>query len=317
MDKKETPKKSGLVTGILIGLLILLLAGIVFQFFWNKTKQQEKDDTIVAQTETITEQKTTLDNTIAKMDSIQFKLEEVRAEKEALGQDVSELTYQIETLTADKKRFKANYMNPSVKREMNAKIANYEEMLRQQSDQIRDLKARNDSLFKENVVLKEDISALNDTVAELVQLTDDQEDELEKGRKLKASDFTISAIKNPEKGRKKTNTEQVYRDRDMVQTEINFVLGSNPIALIEEKSVYVQIIGPNGDVIHDMAQGSGKFMTGEKEMIYSIKQNVQYNRNMKELVLNFEKPADYQPGTHTIKVFCDEQLIGATEFTIK
>lgn len=317
MDKKESPQKLDSGKAILIGLLALLLVGIVFQFFWNRSENQEKDETIEAQTETISEQKVTLDKTIAKMDSIQLKLEEVRAEKEALGQDVTELNKQIETLVADKNRFKANYMNPSVKLEMKAKIANFEVMLRQQNDQIRDLKARNDSLLNENVGLKKNIITLKDTVAVLGQLNSDQKVELEKGRKLKALNFTVSAIKNPEKEKKKTNDDQVYRDKDMTQTEISFDLGSNPIALIEEKAVYVQIIGPNGDVIHNMAKGSGKFLKNGKEMIYSIKQNVQYNRTKKGLVMNFEKPADYQSGTHTIKVFCEDHLIGSTEFTIK
>lgn len=314
MSEKE--KKSG-GKGIFIGLIVLLLAGNILQFFLGYQKDVEQDEKITTQQnslDTLQKEKTEF---IAKITQLETELETAIKEKEALGIDVEGLKADLSKLRKDKAYYSANFIKPSVRKEMEAKLVNYELMLNQQNEEIRHLKAKNDTLFKSTVDLKKTIVTKNDTIQGLEQVKKDQAAELEKGRTLKANGFAVTAIKNPDKNKTNFEVTQIYKDKDLVQTQINFEIGSNPIAFIEEKAVYVQVLSPNKEVLHDMAKGGGKFTAEGKEMTYSIKQNIMYNRETKKVSLIFDKPAAYAIGKHEIRVWCEGKVIGTGSFTIK
>ena len=272
---------------------------------------------IAVQTENLNDTKEELNIQISKLDSIQAKLEEIVAEKESLGEDVAALEATIEKLKNEKNYLARNFLKPSVRREMEAKIVNYEGMLNKQDQELLVLRARNDSLNKYTVILKEEIVVKQDTIAALEQVREEQREEIEKGRVLRADKFKVTAVKNPKKNKLKYSDSQIYRNKDLKQTQIEFEISPNAIALIGEREVYVQIITPDNDIMHDENKGGGKFTIDDEEKKYSVKQNIMYDKNAQDVKLIFEKPADFNSGRHKIRVFCEGHNIGSGEFTVK
>ena len=312
----EEVKKSG-GKGLLIGLIVLLLAGNILQFVLGHLKDEEQDELITTQQsslDSLNKEKTVF---LAKITQLETDLEQAIKDKEALGIDVEGLKEDLSKLRKDKAYYSANFIKPSVRKEMEAKIANYSVMLNQQNEEIRVLKAKNDSLYKNTVLLKEVIVQKQDTINGLEKTKKEQQEELDKGRTLKASNFSVTAIKSPDKNKSKYEVSQIYKDKDIVQMQLNFDIGSNPIAFIEEKAVFVQVLSPSKEVIHDMAKGGGKFQAEGKDQIYSVKQNIMYNRDAKKMSLILDKPAPLALGTHTVKVWCEGKMIGTGSFTIK
>lgn len=315
MPEKEKKKSGG--KGILIGLIVLLLGLNGAQFFMNYKKGQEQNEKLTAQASKIEEMDATAKEQMSKIDELIAKAEALQAENEELGIANEDLDAEIGALKKTKRYYAKNFMKPSVRKAMEAKISNYELMLNQQNEKIRQLKARNDSLFKETIVLKDTINTLGDSILELDRVNHDQADELRKGRILQAKEFKIIAVKNPDKNKIKYSDDHLYKNKDMKQTQLEFEIGSNPIALIEEKQVYVQIISPDKEIIHDMNQGGGNFTVNDEEKIYTVKQNIMYNRDSQKLSLIIDKPADYTTGTYKINIWCENEVIGKSSFFIK
>lgn len=315
MPEKE--KKNNTGKGILIGLILLLLIFNGVQFYLNHQKEKKQQAEIEMQAATIDSVSTEVNEQLSHINSLLAEMKAAKEEATRLGLDMGDLEEQITVLKNEKDHYLRNYINPSVRKEMQTKISNYEVILSQKNEQIRQLKARNDSLFKETIVLKDTINTLGDSISLLDQENNNQAEELRKGRVLKVQNFEIHGIKKPEKGKYVYDYEHVYKNKEMVQTKIDFEIGSNPIALIGEKEIYIQIISPDRDVIHDMSQGGGKFMVKDTEKIYSIKQNIMYDRKTQPISLIFNRPADYEEGEYIIQIWCEDEVIGKGDFSIE
>ena len=228
---------------------------------------------------------------------------------------------QIEKLKIDRNYYARNFIKPSVRKQMENTIANYKDLLKEQEKTILELTASRDSLYSENTTLKEEIVHINDTILELEKIQHDQEEELKIGRRLKVTGLKVFAIKKPGKGKKKYEQNQTYKKKDLVQTYLEFNIEPNPIALIEQKEIYVQVLDADKKVVFNMDKGSGKFTiekeSGSKEMTYTIKQNITYQRTDQKLTMTFENPTQYQTGEHTVRVWCEDAIIGTSTFKVK
>jgi hypothetical protein len=315
MSEKE--QKSGSGKAILIGLAGLLLVGNIGQFAWNSKTTGEKEAVITAKQTNIDSLETEKAAHLTQINQLETDLKMAIEEKEKMGLDVADLDAKLQKLIKDKNYYIANYIKPSVRKDMEAKIANYTVMLKQQEDEIRVLKAKNDSLYRYNGELKNVIVSKDDSILQLAKIKQEQAQELEKGRALTANGFKVTAIKNPDKNKMVYEATQIYKDKDIVQAKIDFEIGANPIANIEEKQVYVQILSPSNDVLYDNAQGGGSFQAEGKTMNYSIKQNIMYNRSTKQMSLIWDKKNALTAGNHQVRVWCEGQMIGKGSFAVK
>ena len=318
----EAPKQNKGGRNLLIILAVLLLGLNIFQFWWSTQNEKAKNQIISEKETIITEKNTVIDSQLLEIDSIASSFEKIKAEKEALGLDVSSLEEQLEKIRKDRNYYARNFIKPSVRKEMEATIKNYKNLLNEQENTINNLTATRDSLFKENVVLKEEMTHIHDTILELEKIQHDQEEELNIARRLKASGINITAVKNPEKGKTKYEATQIYRSKDLVHTQIKLNIDPNPVALIEQKEIYVQILDPDKKVIYNNDKGSGTFTiqkdeSNSRDIKYTVKQNITYKRKTETLDLTFENPTEYSSGIHTVHIWCENIVIGTGTFTVK
>jgi hypothetical protein len=66
-----------------------------------------------------------------------------------------------------------------------------------------------------------------------------------------------------------------------------------------------------------MNKGGGEFESDGQNLIYTVKQNIMYNRESKKMSLIVDKPATLTIGSHQVKVWCEGKVIGTGSFTIK
>jgi hypothetical protein len=315
MPEKEQQKSGG--KGLLFALIGLLVAGNIGQFIWSYQKDGKQDTQI-------TEQKTKIDSlskekeeAIAKISQLEFDLQAAIAKSDSLGLNVEDLKTQLSQLQREKRNLlSSKNTSASELALLRDKIANYELMLRQQEDDIRKLKAQNDSLDKYSGELKTTIVAKDDSIFKLDQNNKYLQGELEKGKELNASGFSVTAIKNPDKNKTIYLPTQTYRDKDIIQAKVDFEIGANQIADIEEKEVYIQIVSPNKEVLYDNAKGGGSFTADGKTQNYSMKQNIMYNRSTKKMSLVWDKTSELAVGNYQIKVWCEGKQIGTGSFII-
>ena len=176
-----------------------------------------------------------------------------------------------------------------------------------------------DSLNTLNIKLT---SVLDETNTKLTETTterdtykkDDEQksEQLKKGAKLQAYGFNSEAL------RMKLNntTEPTTKAKNVIQMRSSFTIGENQIASSGRKSVYLQIVGPNGEVLQSKANYVIETENGQQG--YSDKKDIDYNNQAIDLTIYYDlKGIEVGKGNYKVRVYCEGQLIGTDSFTLK
>ncbi len=95
---------------------------------------------------------------------------------------------------------------------------------------------------------------------------------------------------------------------------ISFTISKNVTATTGKRTVYVRITKPNGDII----KGGGNFEYEGKQLVYSMKRDVDYTGEEKEVTFYWTVGDNYlEGGNYNVSVFADGHMIGARNFTFK
>lgn len=140
--------------------------------------------------------------------------------------------------------------------------------------------------------LSEERNRLNDKVAIAAQLN--------------ASAIAVSSLKKTGKVAKKI--------KDIQRFDVAFTISRNVTAASGERNVYVRLMTPSGSVLSP----SGKFAYENKSLEYSAVKKVEYTGEELRvtLVVNADN-AFLSPGRYSAHIFCDDQMIGSTNFTLE
>jgi predicted nuclease with TOPRIM domain len=263
--------------------------------------------------------------TNTKLDSISAQLDAKIAEVTSLGGQVADLEALKAQLEQDKRNL-VNSKNVSIK-SYEDKIKGYEAALTAKDVEIAKLRQENaqlttevKTLGSENTNLKSDVSNLKtdkQALADSVYATTVKNRELAEkvtlAAALKAMNVNVNAINS--RGRERDGGE--YKAKRVEKVKISFKLSENPLTKREEKVIYMRMLDPQGNVISDMATGSGAFMFGGKEMVYTAKQSISYDNTGQNVDFIYSRGANYAKGKHAIELFSEGFSIGRGFFDVK
>lgn len=299
-DKKD--KKNNRNILIIAFLAILLIVNGV-KFYIDRQKDLEQEAEIASTN-------TELEETLNKMESISNELDLKIEEIKKLGGDVEELTKVKEELEQEKEQLRrssntqiANYRS---------KLAGYETLLKQQDVEIAKLQLINEELFVENTGLKTEKNQLSDSISALSFTRSQLAEKVEVASQLKAENITVSALNSRGKER-----EDEFRNRQIETLKVNFNLAENNVAPVEGKDIKIRVIDPEGNVLFDVATGSGTFMSNGKETFYTANQEILFDNTRQQLTFLYEKGSDYAKGQHMVEIYADDYMIGSENFTVK
>ena len=176
-----------------------------------------------------------------------------------------------------------------------------------------------DELNTKNLQLTSDLdkttTELTDTKTERDQFKDEAEksaEEVRKGSKLSA--FNISSVGL----RMKINntTEESNRAKGIVQFKSTFTVSENPIANSGNKTVYMQIVNPDGKTLQQ--KSSNVIQTETGSVPFSDSKDINYNNQRVDVTIYYDlKGESAVKGNYKVKIYCDGNLIGSDSFTLK
>lgn len=295
------PKKNR--TPIFIIVTFLLLVAVVFFYYQNQQLEAEKD-----------RQFQEILSTQAQLDSVGNELD-IRIERiRELGGEVDTLEMIKAQLEADKKQLlvDAEYQRGRITR-LNNRVAGYKELLVLKDEEIKQLTVLNEQLTEENTTLKVEKDQLNQTVQELEENKKELADKVAFASRLEIEGMQINAIND--KGKERDGGE--YRNRHIEQLKIQFTVVENEIAPIEGKELLLRVIAPDGNVLFDVTRGSGSFTFENRELFYTAKQEILYDRSSQLVSFMYDKGSDYAVGQHKVEVYTDDYLMGSGSFMVK
>jgi len=290
-------------TPVYIIVISLLLGAVVF--FYIKTqrlgdeKEQQLQEILLTQ---------------AKLDSIGNELDIRIQTIRELGGEVDTLEALKAQLEADKKQLlvDAEYQRGRIQK-LNDRVDGYKELILIKDEEIEQLNVLNDQLTEQNTTLKVEKNQLNQSIQQLEKNKEELSEKVAKASRLEIGNMTVNAINS--RGKERDGGE--YRNRHIEQLKIQFTVLENEIAPIEGKELLLRVVAPDGNVLFDVTRGSGSFTFENRELFYTAKQEILYDRNSQKVTFMYEKGSEYAIGQHKVEVYTDSYLMGKGSFVVK
>ena len=254
-----------------------------------------------------------LESTSVELETMRTELDEKIIQLERLGENVDSLRAvraSMETEIGELK--KNNQMAWSSYKKIKDKVEGYAQLLKIKDEEIAHLKAVNDELDSENTELKTEKNQLNDSISELAVTQQKLTEKVEMASRLKAENIQVFGVNDRGKER-----EGEFRSRQADKLKIQFKIGENEVAPVEGKEILIRILEPEGNVLFDVARGSGSFMYNGKEEFYTAQQQILFDNTGQQLTFLYEKGSEFVPGKHKVEIYTDGYIMGAEDFFVK
>ncbi len=301
-ESYQAPKKSNRNAIIIAILSVVIVVQGIKIYLDTKEKQEINTD--------LTSTKEELATTEQRLREITTELDERIAEIKKLGGDVSDLQRakaEIETELNRSKRATGQEIKA-----LKDKVEGYEMLLKNKDEEIEKLKSVNKELLTENVTLKTEKNELGDSINKLSQSKDELATKVAIASQLKVENFRIVALNDRGKER-----ESPFRSRQLAQLKVEFNIAENNVAPVEGKKIMIRIIDENGQVLFDVARGSGTFLLNGKEEFFTASQEILFDNTRQKLSFLYDKGSDYAAGTYKLEVYTDDYLMGSGDFVVK
>ncbi|MGB3589617.1 MAG: chromosome segregation protein SMC [Tunicatimonas sp.] len=289
---------------IIVGLLVLTNLVVLFLFYQNNQKKTTELQT--SQTE--------LQETYAKLESISNELDLKIQEIQKLGGDVEELRLIRETLEQEKEQLQNNQVLAQKRyNQISNRVEGYRELLLNKDKEIAKLQEENKVLFAENTELKVEQQELNKTITQINSEKDQMAEKVAVASQLEAENIKVVGLNSRGKGKERDR----YRNNQLEQVQVTFNIAKNEVAEIKGRDIFIRIVEPNGNVIFDVAKGSGTFMLDGEEIFYTQKKDILFDNTGQALSFIYEKGSDYTEGRHQVEIYSDDYIIGTANFEVR
>ena len=287
---------------LLIGGLVLLVIGLAVALYVIY-KQDKTHDFVKAE----------LDQTYIEMQGIRNELDSKITEIEKLGGDVEQLRRVREEMDTEMGELKKqNNIAWSNYKKIQDRVEGYRELLVLKDQEIAQLKSVNEVLLSENITLKDEKILLSDSISTIAKVASRLEEKVGIASQLKAENIKVFALNK--RGRER---EGDFRARQIDQLKIDFNIAQNNVAPIAGKDILIRILEPEGNVLFDVAKGSGTFMYLGREEFFTAKQNIIFDNSRQQLSFIYEKGSEFVEGRHTVEIYTDGYIMGSEEFLVK
>jgi predicted nuclease with TOPRIM domain len=292
------PRKSNKSTiAIVVLSVIIILQGLKI-FFDSQEKQAVRAELTSTQEE--------FDATRERLKEISAELDSKIEEVKKLGGNVADLEKAKTEVEAELKR--RNRVTGKEIKALKDKVEGYELLLKTKDEEIDKLKSVNKQLLTENTTLKTQKNQLGDSINRISKTSEELATKVAIASQLKAENVKIVALNDRGKER-----ESPFKSRQVGKLKIDFNIAANAVAPIEGKKIMIKIIDENGQVIFDVARGSGTFIFESKEEFYTASQEILFDNTQQKLSYLYDKGSDYASGTYQLEIYAQDSKNSTVE----
>jgi hypothetical protein len=238
LSDPQLPKKNNKT--LKVGMTLAIMAIALLVYFIQDEQQQNllKEEALTA--------------AFLQLDSLSNELD-----KRILT--ISQLGGEIDTLVGIKQKLeeeKMYFLNKDQRQKITLgtlrdKVEGYRQLLLIKDEEINQLTQINEQLTTENIELKNETQALNQSINYIKLEKKDLNQKVQLLSKLKIEDFIIAAI--DVKGKERSDS---FRKKHINQLQITFVLSENEVAPIEGKKLWIRVVAPDNNVYYNVNMGS-------------------------------------------------------------
>lgn len=228
----------------------------------------------------------------------------IETNNDSLLKLIDEEKQKVKDLLQELKTVKAT--NARRIRELQKELGTVRGVLKQYVAQVDSLNTLNKQLTQENVKVRKQYESATQTVKEMEEKNAELGKLIDMAAILEAHNIQLKTLNN--KGKETSRLKRITK------LEICFTVLRNITAERGEKTIYIRINQPNGEVMS--LSPENVFTFEENEIAYSAKKNIAYTGENTDVCIYYNIGTTLEKGTYHIGIFGDGNLIGTTAFSL-
>ncbi len=147
---------------------------------------------------------------------------------------------------------------------------------------------------------------------EYKKVAEETSQKVKQGSKLQAYSFTSSGMEL----KRNNTTKETTKAKETIQIKCLFTVGSNSLANAGKKTVYMQVISPEGKTLQ--SRSSNVVNVDGTSIPFSEKRDIDYENNSIDVGIYYDMRGEKATkGTYKVRIYCEGNLIGSDSFTLK
>lgn len=301
---KNLPKTH--IMAIIATLLAVVLAVIAVLFFLKSNRLTEENQTLQKDKEGMQElvemNKIELENQYEQF-TLQYGEMMTQINNDSIIAQLTREQMRTKQLLEELKRTKATDAKEIAR--LKKELETVRAVLRSYIRQVDSLNQVNQSLVKENDEIKDRLEESHRVNQGLQQEKEKLTEQVNIAAQLDATNISMTILNKRNKVAKKI--------KDCKTIQVGFVISRNVTASNGQRTLYVRIQTPSGEVLN----GGGTFPYENRQLEYSMRKAIEYTGE-EQSVLTFWTVNEFlSTGSYRISIFADGNMIGTRTFNIE
>jgi len=278
-------------------LLVALVAGIVW-LFMNLQQQRQENQNLQELAEL---DKQEMENEYEKF-ALQYSEMKTQINNDSIVQQLTQEQLKTQRLLEELKQVKANDAREITR--LKKELATVRAVLRSYVMQIDSLNRLNENLRAENTRVSAELEQRTQQVVGLSSEKASLSEKVAIAAQLDATNIQMQMLKKgkPDKAARKVKQAKLIK--------VNFTVARNVTAANGNRTLYVRIQNPGGNVL----RGGGTFAYENRNLEYTMKKTVEYTGEELSLGLYWDVTQMLEAGQYRVSIFADGNMIGSRTF---
>lgn len=289
---------------IILSILIAVILALIVTVFYLINRTKEKETEIAEVVEMMNFEKEQVEREFQDM-ATEFDGYTSNIKNDSLFKLLEDQKVKMHQLLEELRVTKST--NARKISELKKELATVRKLLVHYVNQIDTLNAENKVLKTENSEVKRRYNEASQTVEVLSKEKQTLNEVVTRASKLEVSGFSFTPLNS--RNKKTTWFSQT------ANLQFNFTVNKNITAQPGDKTIYLRITRPDGEVLSK--NSSSTFEFENKKVTYSLKKDFEYNCEAHNDVLYWKVEEVLQPGNYRTEFFCDGNMVGSFSFNIK
>ena len=279
------------IIALAVAVILLLLGGMAYLVYsLNESNEQNKQMLELAEMDKLEMQNEYED--FAR----QYSEMKTQINNDSLMAQLEREQQRTQELLEELQRTKANDAAEITR--LKKELATMRQVLKSFVAEIDSLNRLNEQLKGENADLKQQQAVQRQQITTLASEKESLSDKVAIASQLDATGIRIGALNKRGKEAKKT--------KDVKKFQISFSIARNVTAAAGNRSIYVRILKPTGEVLN----GGGTFAFENRQLEYSIRKDIEYNGEETPVTVYWDVNEMLIAGQYRVQIFADGKNIG-------
>ena len=282
----------------LVVVILALLGGLAWLYFSLQEQKQVNQD----MQELAALDKQEMENEYERF-ALQYSEMKTQINNDSIIAQLTQEQMKTQQLLQELKQVKASDAREIAR--LKKELATVRAVLRDYVMQIDSLNRLNESLKQENTTVKAELAEKNQQVAGLSSEKASLSEKVAIAAQLDATNIVMQMIDKHGKVAKKL--------KDCKQMKVNFAITKNVTASNGNRTIYVRIQNPGGNVL----TGGGTFAYENRNLECSAKKVIEYTGEETPVTVYWNMTQMLEAGDYRVSIFADGNMIGSRTFNFK